>query len=85
MTSCGSTNHAHIFHQSLPIKSVTIPYNPNIPNLSPVVTCLLKDGTFLHLNKHHIILLFSWIVLKKKKKNLSHNPSESDQIPTAAS
>lgn len=70
MTSCGSTNHAHIFHQSLPIKSVTIPYNPNIPNLSPVVTCLLKDGTFLHLNKHHIILLFSWIVLKKKKKSI---------------
>lgn len=64
--SCGSTNHAHIFHQSLPIKSVIILCNPNIANLLPVVTCLLKDGTFLHLNKHHIILLFSWIVLKKK-------------------
>lgn len=72
--------NAHIFHQSLPIKSVIILYNPNIANLLPV-TCLLKDGSFLHLNKHHIILLFSWIVLKK---NLSHNPSESDQISTAA-
>lgn len=67
MTSCGSTIHAHIFHQSLPIKYVTILPNPNFPNLSPVITCLLKDGTFHHLNKHHIILLFSWIVLKKKK------------------